>query len=102
MFLLLFIDKCILIIDVSASTFDMGDPMNLQAVDLRNLALGAVIAAAISVGANAGAPTKPSATGLLFGERSSLQTLLGFQAVRLCVGEALDIAGALTAFVRQI
>ena len=76
--------------------------MNLQAIDLRNLALGAVIAAAISVGASAGAPTKHTAAGPFFGERASLQAVLGLQAVRLSVGQALDIAGALTALAKQL
>ncbi|MDR3526550.1 MAG: hypothetical protein P4L57_04655 [Rhizomicrobium sp.] len=76
--------------------------MNLQTTDLRNLALGAIIAAAISVGANASAATTQAAAGPFFGARASLQTALGFQAIRLCVGQALDIAGALTAFAKQL
>ncbi len=101
MFLLLFIDKYILIIDVSASTFDIGDPMSLRTIDLQNVVFGAVIATAISVGACAGAPARSSVAGPFFGDGASLQAVLRLQAVRLCLGHALDIAGDLTALAKQ-
>jgi hypothetical protein len=99
---LLFIDKYILMIDVSVSYFDIGDAMNL-----RDCALGAVIAASIFAGANAGTPAqsvlgKPTLMGGLFAERPSAELARGLTTMRVCLGVVLDIAGEFTARAKQI
>jgi hypothetical protein len=100
MFLLLFIDKYILMFDVSASFFDIGDAMNVK-----DCALGAVVAATIFAGACAETPAKsgsPRLAGTLFAERSASEVARGVATMRFCLTEVLDIAGEIAALAKQI
>lgn len=96
MFLLLFIDKCILYIDVRASFFDMEYPMSIPQVTA-----GAFVAAALVFGGGAG---KPVPAGPVAGLKLTADAYLADARIwrDVIVDVAFDAAGELAAQFKRI